>query len=88
VLPARLRLSWGMKTWKLFLLPVLESLAFGSQVIRYSLIFVSAFFRQRASLACEIVAMRSQLTFYKVRHPPRSGWLGEWGRLKGGCPVG
>jgi hypothetical protein len=23
-----------------------------------------------------------------VRHPPRSGWLGEWGRLKGGCPVG
>src|SRR5262252_4723185 len=25
---------------------------------------------------------------FKVRHPPRSGWLGEWGRLKGGCPVG
>src|SRR5437773_8189061 len=24
----------------------------------------------------------------KVRHPPQSGWLGEWGRLKGGCPVG
>jgi|SRR5882762_43355 len=24
----------------------------------------------------------------QVRHPPRSGWLGEWGRLKGGCPVG
>src|SRR5207253_3618637 len=24
----------------------------------------------------------------EVRHPPRSGWLGEWGRLKGGCPVG
>src|SRR5213592_2882697 len=23
-----------------------------------------------------------------VRHPPQSGWLGEWGRLKGGCPVG
>jgi hypothetical protein len=23
-----------------------------------------------------------------VRHPPRSGWLSEWGRLKGGCPVG
>jgi len=23
-----------------------------------------------------------------VRPPPRSGWLGEWGRLKGGCPVG
>src|SRR5690242_17512737 len=25
---------------------------------------------------------------HSVRHPPRSGWLGEWGRLKGGCPVG
>src|SRR5207245_6863367 len=24
----------------------------------------------------------------QVRHPPQSGWLGEWGRLKGGCPVG
>src|SRR5467141_3552983 len=23
-----------------------------------------------------------------VRHPPQSGSLGEWGRLKGGCPVG
>ena len=54
MLPARLRLSWCMKTWKLFLLPVLESLEFGSQVIRYALIFVSAFFRQRASLACSI----------------------------------
>jgi hypothetical protein len=65
VIPARLRLSWGMKTWKLFLLPVLGSLEFGWQVIRYALIFVSAFFRQRASLACEIVAMRSQLSFYE-----------------------
>ena len=26
VMPARLRLSWGMKTWTLFLLSVLESL--------------------------------------------------------------
>ena len=26
-------------------------------------------------------------TDLQVRHPPRSGWLGEWGRLKGGCPV-
>ena len=64
-MPPRLRLSWDMKTWKLFLLSVLESLEFGWQVIRYALIFVSAFFRQRASLGCEMVAMRSQLTFYK-----------------------
>ena len=44
---------------------MLESLEFGTQVIRYTLIFVSAFFRQRASLGCEMVAMRSQLSFYK-----------------------
>jgi hypothetical protein len=54
-----------MKTLRVFLLPLLESLEFGWQVIRYVLIFVSAFFRQRASLACEMVAMRSQLSFYK-----------------------
>src|SRR6516165_10211924 len=64
-MPARLRLSWGMKTLKLFLLSVLESLEFGRQAIRYALILVSTFFRQRASLGCEMVAMRSQLTFYK-----------------------
>src|SRR5215470_14790428 len=64
-MPAHLRLSWGMKTLKLFLLPALESLGFGWQVIRYALIFVSAFFRNRASLGCELVAIRSQLTFYK-----------------------
>ena len=23
----------------------------------------------------------------KVRHPPRSGWLAEWDRLKGGHPL-
>ena len=23
-----------------------------------------------------------------VRHPPQSGWLSEWGRLKGGRPGG
>ena len=28
------------------------------------------------------------IAWESVRHPPRSGWLGEWGRLKGGCPVG
>jgi transposase InsO family protein len=54
-----------MKTLKLFLLPVLDSLEFGWRVIRYALIFVSAFFRQRASLGCEMVAIRSQLTFYE-----------------------
>jgi putative transposase len=34
------------------------------------MIFVSAFFRRRASLGCELVALRSQLTFYKesIRH--------------------
>ena len=70
MLPARLRVSWGMKTWKLFLLPVLESLEFGWQVIGYTLIFASVFFRRRASLGCEIVAIRSQLSFYEesIRH--------------------
>jgi hypothetical protein len=53
-MPALLRLSWGMKTLKLFLLPVLESFEFTWQVIHYALIFVSAFFRQRASLGCSI----------------------------------
>src|SRR5215469_6767517 len=37
-MPARLLLSWGMKTLKLFLLWVLESLEFGWQAIRYALI--------------------------------------------------
>ena len=73
-MPARLRLSWGMKSLKLFLLPVLESLGFGWQVIRYALIFVSAFFRQRASLGCEILAIRSQLTFCRVG----GGALARW----------
>ena len=73
-MPARLRLSWGMKSLKLFLLPVLEFLGFGWQVIRYALIFVSAFFRQRASLGCEILAIRSQLTFCRVG----GGALARW----------
>ena len=62
-MPACFRLSWSMKTLKLFLLPVLESLEFCWQVIRYALTFTSAFLRQRASLGCEMIAMRSQLTF-------------------------
>ena len=56
-----------MKTLKLFFLSVLEALEFGWQAIRYALILVSAFFRQRASLGCEMVAMRSQLTFYTAK---------------------
>jgi len=34
-MPARLRLSWGMKTLKLFFLSVLESFEFGWQAIGY-----------------------------------------------------
>jgi hypothetical protein len=60
VMPGRLRLCWGMKTLKLFLLPVVESLKFGWQVIRYALIFVSAFFRQRASLGCCVRSARGE----------------------------
>lgn len=37
-MPARLRLSWGMKTLKQFLLLVLDCLEFAWQVIRYALI--------------------------------------------------
>jgi len=28
----------------------------------------------------------SELPIHEVRHPPQSGWLDEWGRLKGGRP--
>jgi hypothetical protein len=35
-----------------------------------------------------IIRGRSQLNgWQEVRHPPQSGWLDEWGRLKGGHPV-
>jgi hypothetical protein len=57
VMSARLRLSWGMKTLKLFLLSVLESLEFGRQVIYYALIFVSASSR----LVKKLVAARALL---------------------------
>ena len=57
-MPARLRLSWGMKTLKLFLLPVLDSLEFGWRVIRYALIFVSAFFRQRGKRRLQDVLIK------------------------------
>src|SRR6516165_1801572 len=54
-----------MKTIPNLYRQLLSFLRFGQEVIHYALIFVSAFFRQRASLGCEMVAIRSQLTFYK-----------------------
>ena len=30
---------------------------------------------------------RVERAIEKVRHPPQSGWLDEWGRLKGGHPL-
>ena len=74
-MPARLRLSWGMKTLRLFLLSVLESLEFGWQAIRYALILVSAFFRQRASLGCEMVARSVNLIWPPCDHPV---WPTPW----------
>src|SRR6516164_1680687 len=64
-MPPRLRLSWDMKTWKLFFLSVLESLEFGWQVIRYALILGLGLLPTTSLIGCEMVAMRSQLTFYK-----------------------
>ena len=58
-------LSLSMKTIKSLYLQLLEFLRFAQEVILYALIFVSAFFCNRASLGCELVAIRSQLTFYK-----------------------
>jgi hypothetical protein len=56
-----------MKTLKPFFTSRLASLQFSWQVIRYVLIFVSAFFRQRASLGCELVAFEvSSLSIKKV----------------------
>jgi hypothetical protein len=54
-----------MKTIQNLCLLLLEFLRFGPDFILYALIFLSAFFRNRASLGCELVAIRSQLTFYK-----------------------
>jgi hypothetical protein len=54
-----------MKTIQNLCRQLLEFLRVGQEVILYLLIFVSAFFRNRASLGCELVAIRSQLTFYK-----------------------
>src|SRR2546422_5690866 len=44
---------------------VSESLRLAKQLLSYQRIFFSASFRSRASLGCELVAIRSQLTFYK-----------------------
>jgi putative transposase len=54
-----------MKILETFFYSVLKSLYFGKQLLRYLMVFLSVFFRQRASLGCELVALRSQLTFYK-----------------------
>src|SRR6516225_5019287 len=54
-----------MKTIPNLYRQLLSFLRFGQEVIHYALIFVSAFFRNRASLGCELVAIRSQLTFYQ-----------------------
>jgi len=34
------------------------------------------------------VIQKSGFTEHAVRHPPQSGWLDEWGYLKGSRPVG
>jgi len=65
VKPARRSLSLSLKTIQYLWRQLLELLRFGQEVILYALIFISAFFRDRASLGCELVANRSQLTFYK-----------------------
>ena len=63
--PARSLLSLSMKTIQYLWRQLLELLRFGQAVLLYALIFISVFFRNRASLGCELVAIRSQLTFYK-----------------------
>jgi hypothetical protein len=45
--------------------PLLAPLRLAKQLFSYLMIFLSAFFCTRASLGCELVAIRSQLTFYK-----------------------
>jgi hypothetical protein len=57
--------SYGMKTFQNLSRQLLDCLRFGRQFISYVLIFTSAFFRSRALLGYELVAMRSQLAFYK-----------------------
>ncbi len=54
-----------MKTFQNLSRQLLECLRFGRQFISYVLIFASAFFRSRALLGCELVAMRSQLALCK-----------------------
>jgi hypothetical protein len=59
-----------MKTLEPLFHSMSEFLCLVKQLFSYLRIFLSAFFRQRASLGCELVALRSQLTFYKesIRH--------------------
>lgn len=65
VKPAWRSLTLIMKTIQNLCRQLLEFLRVGQEVILYALIFVLAFFRNRASLGCELVAIRSQLTFYQ-----------------------
>ena len=62
---ARRLLSLIMKTIQYLCRQLLGFLRFGQEVILYAMIFISAFFRDQTSLGCELVAIRSQLTFYK-----------------------
>jgi hypothetical protein len=76
VKPARRLLSLSMKTIQYLYRQLPELLRFGQETILYALIFVSVFFRNRASLGCELVAVRSQLIFFKEgirqkKHPGR-----------------
>ncbi len=52
--PAQRLLSLIMKTFQNLFRQLLEFLRFGQEVILYALIFVSAFFRKRASLGCRV----------------------------------
>ncbi len=60
-----------MKTFETFFYSGLKSLYFGKQLLRYLMVFLSAFFRSRPSLGCELVALRSQLTFYRESIRPK-----------------
>ena len=69
---------------------VYQSLAHSKWDCKYLVVFVpkrrrKAIFGQiRRQLARFCIRWRNR----GVRHPPQSGWLDEWGRLKGGRAMG